>query len=80
MKHILLSLLVSLALVIGVIQYSQASERANTTWRVCASGCDFSTIALAVTDVEVNDGDTLELAGETFHEYDILLDKDLIAQ
>jgi hypothetical protein len=76
MKY-LLSLFILLVSIIGLYQNIQASDHSNDTWTVCASGCDFMTIASAVADIQVNPGDTLELANETFPEHDILLDKDL---
>ena len=44
-------------------------------WTVCAGGCDFDRISSAVSAAAA--GDTLELAAETFTEYNINLDKDL---
>ncbi|MDD3948680.1 MAG: choice-of-anchor Q domain-containing protein [Anaerolineaceae bacterium] len=45
------------------------------------SSCDFETIKAALADIDVSDGDTLQLkGGATFNEYEISIEKDLIIE
>ena len=56
---------------------AQLAKNLATSYTVCASSCDFSSIQTAIDSV--NAGDTLELAAETFTE-SITIDKDLSIQ
>jgi Right handed beta helix region len=53
---------------------------AATTWTVCASGCDYSSIKAAIAAPTTLDGDTLAIAAGTYTEAGILVSKSLILQ
>src|SRR5262249_44766017 len=72
----LIALLVALALSGGVIIGAQAA----TTWTVCASGCDYTSIQAAIAASTTVDGDTLALAAGTYTEAGITLGKSLTLQ
>src|SRR5262249_46997857 len=72
----LIALLVALALSVGASLGAQAA----TTWTVCASGCDYTSIQAAIAAPTTVDGDTLALAAGTYTEAGISLDKSLTLQ
>jgi hypothetical protein len=72
----LIALLVGLALSVGVSLGAQAA----TTWTVCASGCDYSSIKAAIAAPTTLDGDTLAIAAGTYTEVGITVDKSLTLQ
>ena len=50
----------------------------DSTWTVCDVNCDFTLIQAAVNDVQVQNGDTLQIKFNTIHtESNILVDKSL---
>jgi hypothetical protein len=53
---------------------------ASTTWTVCASGCDYSSIKAAIAVSTTLDGDTLAIAAGTYIEAGITVDKSLTLQ
>lgn len=61
--------LIFLVLVLGFGLWVRQAQAATLT--VCASGCDFSSVATAVSAAD--EGDTLDLAGETFSENIVIL-------
>jgi hypothetical protein len=70
------TLLVGLALSLGFA----SGVRAATTWTVCASGCDYSSIQAAIAASTTLDGDTLAIAAGTYTEAGIAVDKSLTLQ
>src|SRR5882724_202152 len=70
------ALLVGLALSLGMIIETQAA----TTWTVCASGCDYSSIKAAIAAPTTVDGDTLAIAAGTYTEPGITVTKSLTLQ
>jgi hypothetical protein len=72
----LIALLVALALSVGVSLGAQAA----TTWTVCASGCDYSSIKAAIAAPTTLDGDTLAIAAGTYTEAGITVDKSVTLQ
>jgi hypothetical protein len=71
-----IALLVSLVLSLGVIIEAQAA----TTWRVCASGCAYSSIKAAIAAPTTLDGDTLAIGAGTYTEPGITVNKSLTFQ
>jgi hypothetical protein len=53
---------------------------AATTWTVCASGCDYTSIKAAIDAPTTLDGDTLAVAAGTYTEPGIAVDKSLTLQ
>ena len=74
--------LVPLALLVGlVLSLSVATQvAAATTWTVCASGCDYTSIKAAIAAPTTVDGDTLAIAAGTYTEPGIVVDKSLTLQ
>jgi hypothetical protein len=72
----LIALLVCLALSVGVSLAAQAA----TTWTVCASGCDYTSIKVAIAAPTTRDGDTLAIAAGTYTEAGIAVNKSLALQ
>ena len=72
----LVALLVGLALSVGVSLGAQAA----TTWTVCASGCDYTSIKAAIAAPMTLEGDTLAITAGTYTEPGILVDKSLTLQ
>jgi hypothetical protein len=72
----LIALLVGLALSVGVSLGAQA----GTTWTVCASGCDYSSIKAAIAAPTTLDGDTRAIAAGTYTEPGIVVNKSLTRQ
>jgi predicted outer membrane repeat protein len=72
----LIALLVGLALSVGVSLGAQAA----TTWTVCASGCDYTSLKSAIAAPTTLDGDTLAIAAGTYTEAGITVDKSLTLQ
>ena len=72
----LIALLVGLALSVGVSLGAQAA----TTWTVCASGCDYTSIKAAIAAPMTLEGDTLAITAGTYTEPGILVDKSLTLQ
>jgi hypothetical protein len=70
------ALLLGLALSLGCVSRSQAA----TTWTVCASGCDYSSIKAAIAAPTTRDGDTLAIAAGTYTEAGIVVNKSLTLQ
>ena len=70
------ALLVGLALSVGVSLGAQAA----TTWTVCASGCDYTSIKSAIAAPTTVDGDTLAIAAGTYTEAGIVVNKSLTLQ
>jgi hypothetical protein len=68
----LLGLALSLAFVTGA--------QAATTWTVCASGCDYTSIKAAIAAPTTVNGDTLAIAAGTYTEAGIIVDKSLTLQ
>jgi hypothetical protein len=64
----LVALLVGLALSVGVSLGAQAA----TTWTVCASGCDYTSIKAAIAAPMTLEGDTLAITAGTYTEPGIL--------
>src|SRR5262245_42242739 len=71
-----MALLVGLALSVGLIIETQAA----TTWTVCANGCDYSSIDVALAVPTTLNGDTLAIAAGTYTEPGILVNKSLTLQ
>jgi hypothetical protein len=71
-----IALLVGLALSGGMLIEAQAA----TTWTVCASGCDYSSIKSAIAAPTTVDGDTLAIGAGTYTEPGITVTKSLILQ
>jgi len=67
------ALLLGLALSLSVATRVQAT----TTWTVCASGCDNSSIKAAIAASTTLDGDTLAIGAGTYTEAGIHVDKSL---
>jgi hypothetical protein len=65
-----------LALSLSVVLKVQAT----TTWTVCASGCDYSSIKAAIAAPTTLDGDTLAIAAGTYSEAGIAVNKSLTLQ
>jgi hypothetical protein len=74
--HWCAALLVGLALSLGMIIEAQAA----TTWTVCASGCDYSSIRTAIAAPTTLDGDTLAIGAGTYTEAGIMVNKSLAVQ
>jgi predicted outer membrane repeat protein len=72
----LIALLVGLALSVGVSLGAQAA----TTWTVCASGCDYSSIKAAIAAPTTLNGDTLAIGAGTYTEAGIRVTKSLTLQ
>jgi hypothetical protein len=72
----LVALLVGLALSLSVVNRGQAA----TTWTVCASGCDYTSIKAAIAAPTTLEGDTLAIAAGTYTEAGILVDKSVTLQ
>jgi hypothetical protein len=70
------ALLVSLAWSVGMILEAPAA----TTWTVCASGCDYTSIKHAIAESTTLDGDTLAIAAGTYTEPGITVNKRLTLQ
>jgi hypothetical protein len=71
-----MALLVGLALSVGMSLGAQAA----TTWTVCASGCDYTSIKAAIAAPTTLDGDTLAIAPGTYTEAGIVVNKSLTLQ
>jgi predicted outer membrane repeat protein len=69
-------LLLGLALSLGCVTRSQAA----TTWTVCASGCNYTSIKAAIAASTTVDGDTLAIGAGTYTEPGIVVNKSLILQ
>jgi hypothetical protein len=69
----LVVLLVGLALSLGVVTRLPAA----TTWTVCASGCDYTSIKAAIAASTTVDGDTLAVAAGVYTEPGITVNKSL---
>jgi hypothetical protein len=67
------ALLVGLALSLGCITRSPAA----TTWTVCASGCDYTSIKAAIAAPTTVDGDTVAIAAGVYTEPGITVNKSL---
>ncbi|MDQ3830406.1 MAG: hypothetical protein M3361_14125 [Candidatus Tectomicrobia bacterium] len=72
----LIALLVGLAWSVGV----SLGAPAATTWTVCASGCDYSSIKSAIAAPTTLDSDTLAVAAGTYTEAGITVNKSLTLQ
>ena len=70
------ALLVGLALSLGVSLGAQAA----TTWTVCASGCDYTSIKAAIAASTTLNGDTLAIAAGVYTEPGIAVNKSLTLQ
>jgi hypothetical protein len=70
------ALLVGLALSVGLLVGAQAA----TTWTVCASGCDYSSIKAAIAAATTRDGDTVAITAGTYTEAGIAVNKSLTLQ
>ncbi|MEM7051430.1 MAG: hypothetical protein AAF604_17300 [Acidobacteriota bacterium] len=62
-------------LILFVLFFATSLAAQSATLTVCASGCAYSSIQGALA--AASDGDTLELAAETFFEGDLMVDRDL---
>jgi hypothetical protein len=71
-----MALLAGLALSVGFV----AKVPAATTWTVCASGCNYSSIKAAIAASTTLNGDTLAIAAGTYTEAGISVDKSLTLQ
>ncbi|MFN8532106.1 MAG: Ig-like domain-containing protein [Dehalococcoidia bacterium] len=56
---------------------SPAQVQAATTWTVCPAGCNFATIALALANASVVNGDTIQLTAADYQESDLVVTKNL---
>jgi hypothetical protein len=72
----LVALLVGVTLSLGLAH----GVLAATTWTVCASGCDYSSIKAAIAASTTLDGDTLAIAAGTYTEAGITVNKSLTLQ
>jgi hypothetical protein len=70
------ALLVGLTLSLSVVTRGQAA----TTWTVCASGCNSSSIKAAIAALTTVDGETLAIGAGTYTEPGITVNKSLILQ
>jgi hypothetical protein len=70
------------ALLVGLVLSLSGVTRvsAATTWTVCASGCDYSSIKAAIAAPTTLDGDTLAIAAGTYTEAGITVNKSLALQ
>jgi len=71
-----MALLVGLALSLGLAHGVPAA----TTWTVCVSGCDYSSLKAAIAASTTLDGDTLAIGAGTYTEPGIVVDKSLTLQ
>jgi pectin methylesterase-like acyl-CoA thioesterase len=69
-------LLAGLALSLGMIIAAQAA----TTWTVCASGCNYTSIKRAIAASTTHNGDTLAIAAGAYTEPGIVVNKNLTLQ
>jgi pectin methylesterase-like acyl-CoA thioesterase len=67
---------VGLALSVGV----SIGAPAATTWTLCASGCDYTSIKAAIAAPTTLDGDTLAIGAGIYTEAGITVDKNLTLQ
>jgi hypothetical protein len=70
------ALLVGLALSVGLVSRVPAA----TTWTVCASGCNYTSIKAAIAASTTRNGDTLAIAAGTYTEAGITVNKSLTLQ
>jgi pectin methylesterase-like acyl-CoA thioesterase len=70
------ALLVGLALSLSMGSGGQAA----TTWTVCASGCNYTSIKAAIAAATTRNGDTVAIAAGTYTEAGIAVNKSLTFQ
>jgi hypothetical protein len=70
------AVLIGLTLSLGCVTRGQAA----TTWTVCASGCNYTSIKAAIAAPTTVDGDTLAIAAGTYTEAGITVNKSLTLQ
>jgi pectin methylesterase-like acyl-CoA thioesterase len=70
------ALLVGMAVSVGLARMASAAM----IWTVCASGCDYSSIKVAIAASTTHDGDTLAIAAGTYTEAGIAVNKNLTLQ
>jgi hypothetical protein len=51
-----------------------------STWTVCASGCNYTTIALAIQDASTLNGDTIQILDAVHTENTVYITKDLVIE
>jgi hypothetical protein len=68
------------ALLVGLALSLASGAQAATTWTVCASGCDYSSIKAAIAASTTHNGDTLAIAAGTYTEAGISVNKSLTLQ